>query len=826
MIEELQDKESVVAPCSKSTSSTQSSSTSTLTDGDSGPFSLDATKISNRSESDNEDQDQLLYSNNNANNNNNDQNDDRSRLELIRGPPCEKAAEKNLIIMIEEASHNQNGIDNDQHHHSRRHLHGCDSPKLGSDGDSEHSSSSITIDLNDNHNHDEDQQPSPPISGSESSGNRESYKAASTSTSGQTTATGTSATSDSLEEFIKCENLIMLADGHGTPPPSPVTPDHRFDEASSSPEKSQLRNNQQQINTVQDLIELSDAIQQQDAKRDAETHAESTHSKPKSNREKKSVSFSDHTPQIIEQVIAEDVEVELSDVENENQEIGADFDDANEEARGPDVSESVEDATKDATNDSVGAKIEAQKPDDHPDSSSSDSQPVESVSEKLQEMPVHEKLPMSEKLQESSDSLPVIKPLISARGPVKGTGIFRSLKASLSNLDTNEVNSTPKRPSCFPRNSQVQAAIRTFNSQALNGPAPDIKPIRATPSPAPRSPSESPKQKLVKSPEVIEAREEEIETPQTVIAPSPMPSENSTITCASEVSGQVEKEDVIITCEDTGLERFNLRRETHNRAGTMQRLLATSRVQQEIQEQIERERSLKAAGVIQTLSTETTDELLADNHITNNYVKKISMIHERAQEEEGRDGASYIASSQSSDETASLNSWSSETNLKGASTCSTSSAATNPLTLRSSSSPWSQRFASGHRVLSPQSSISSGGTTISGSAGSTGSAPGKISMLSFIKSKGNVAVFNGIRATSAAPGTTNGGGKPLPMNSEPASPIEFRPAQFNKGQLNQIKRYIPADKKIKEEIEAQRQREEELRLQRERLGLPQAPAQE
>lgn len=202
--------------------------------------------------------------------------------------------------------------------------------------------------------------------------------------------------------------------------------------------------------------------------------------------------------------------------------------------------------------------------------------------------------------------------------------------------------------------------------------------------------------------------------------------------------------------------------------GSTQKILATSRIQQEIEEQTQREMALRESGHIQTISQERTDS-------------KVTRI-----------GNEAVVTSPSSP----------------------LAAATRRVPPFESSLPNVEIFEkTPARVCSPTTAVSSLAKTTNGHVHSNGHVAGAksspvanvrgVSMQKFLASRGKELAFTS---------------PPSPQSGDKLEYRELKPPQLQKGAGDTVRKgLVTAETKIQEEMRAMKEREEELRRQRLRL---------
>ncbi|XP_064477617.1 uncharacterized protein LOC135391314 isoform X2 [Ornithodoros turicata] len=204
--------------------------------------------------------------------------------------------------------------------------------------------------------------------------------------------------------------------------------------------------------------------------------------------------------------------------------------------------------------------------------------------------------------------------------------------------------------------------------------------------------------------------------------------------------------------------------------GSAQKLLATSRIQQEIEEQTQREMDLRASGHIQTISQERTDSKVTG--IGNVLVTGRS---EEAKTPPQQPQPAFLAN---------------DTSIPNVEIYEKTPPATKPAT------PVSNGKCAG------------GVTPVTNK---NGNPPRAVSMQKFIASRGKELVFtqqhNGSCGSEIGPGLGY---------------CELKPPQVRRGSGVDRKGFVTAETKIQEEMRAMKEREEELKRQRTRLiGQPQ-----
>lgn len=203
----------------------------------------------------------------------------------------------------------------------------------------------------------------------------------------------------------------------------------------------------------------------------------------------------------------------------------------------------------------------------------------------------------------------------------------------------------------------------------------------------------------------------------------------------------------------------------HVAPGSAQKLLATSRIQQEIEEQTQREIDLRASGHIQTISQERTDS-------------KVTGI-----------GSALVTGRQE------------EATVK--------SSTQQPAFLANDFSiPNVEIYEKSPAVKKPPTPTPTGKSPVSVATGPTknGSVPRAVSMQKFIASRGKELVFTQPQNGSCG--------------SERSASLEYcelKPPQVRRGSGVDRKGFVTAETKIQEEMRAMKEREEELKRQRSRL---------
>ncbi|XP_037527165.1 uncharacterized protein LOC119404652 isoform X2 [Rhipicephalus sanguineus] len=211
------------------------------------------------------------------------------------------------------------------------------------------------------------------------------------------------------------------------------------------------------------------------------------------------------------------------------------------------------------------------------------------------------------------------------------------------------------------------------------------------------------------------------------------------------------------------------------RGGSSQKILATSRIQQEIEEQTQREMALRESGHIQTISQERTDS-------------KVTRI-----------GNEAVASPSPPLASATRRVAPFESSLPNVEIFEkTPARVSSPTTVTCGVSSVVAKTANGH--------VHANGH-VSGAKGSPVANVRGVSMQKFLASRGKELAFTS---------------PPSPQNGDKLEYRELKPPQLQKGAADAVRKgLITAETKIQEEMRAMKEREEELRRQRLRLlGQP------
>lgn len=213
-----------------------------------------------------------------------------------------------------------------------------------------------------------------------------------------------------------------------------------------------------------------------------------------------------------------------------------------------------------------------------------------------------------------------------------------------------------------------------------------------------------------------------------------------------------------------------------------QKLLATTRIQQEIEEQTQREIALREIGSIQTLSQERTDAVKVNKFVEmdkNNFDRANSYVNYKR--------FNFLIS------------------IFFSFRCTESiTPIESPIDMNYCSSP---RFDSSS---SSTSSINNPSTQTRKLSSSSIVSPSKgtISMHKFISSKGKSAA----KETSFSPFNLSNGRLTNNYIGKTNDYQELKPPQFAKSNLRALRRHVSAECKIKEELKEMKNREDELRL--------------